>query len=85
MGYGAVGGFVGAVAMAHNETGQIPALTGRYTVESALAGGAVNWLLLASGMGVDNLSIGKAMLAGFAGGYMWQKMLRANVVAWGLL
>ena len=79
--YGAVGGYVGAYAMAKfNQVDNIEPL-GRYQVESGIAGAVGNylWLVIRGPSLVDTDTVWKGMLMGVAAEWLYNRFLKGAV------
>jgi len=86
MGYGAIGGAVRPYigSLLSGNTAKLDLILTGYGLESALAGAVTNYLFLVFGS-PDTLSIGKGVLLGFGGSWVWDKFIRQMFVKWGLI
>lgn len=76
IGYGALGGYVGAYALARwNGVEGIQPL-GRYQIESGVAGGVFNYIWLLALNNVDTDTVWKAMLVGFLGEWLYNRFVK---------
>lgn len=82
MGYGAIGGMLGAGLVSATSTGKIPPLMGRFMVESAVIGAITNYLLLVTGFSTDIQTTPRSMLMGAAGQFVWYRFARPMAVNW---
>lgn len=84
MGYGAMGAYLGQIAVSWSTGGNTPPLTGRPQIESAVIGGLSNLAAMVF-MRVDITSMPKGMAIGFLGNAIWWKTLRGSAQNWGLV
>ena len=85
IGYGAAGAYAEDFLMNWWQGSGMPELAGREAVESAVAGGISNYLVLAVYGNVDVITTWKAVATGAAANYLWWNFIRAYAVNWGLI
>lgn len=85
IGYGALGGYAGAWAMARwNAIDGVQPL-GRYQIESAVAGGVGNYLWLLVKSDADTRSIWKPILVGVLGEWLYNRFVKNMLVEMNIL
>lgn len=85
IGYGALGGYVGAYLLARWNGVQGVQPLGRYQVESAVAGGVGNYLWLLTMNDVDTYSIWKPMLVGFGAEWIYNRFIKGMLTEMGVV